>query len=150
MRKEIYKAIHRRLRAAFGDEIKHINLWNHNVEFIENEIPWECPAVFIEFNPIRWHTTGFNTGQGFRGMGSVSLHIVTQWSGSPMADGGLNEEELATFEWSRRIHAALSDLSGEGFHSFEINSTHTNHNHEELVENIDVYNVIYTRMIEKT
>ena len=30
-------------------------LWNHNVEFIEQEENWERPAVFVEFCPIRWN-----------------------------------------------------------------------------------------------
>ena len=34
--------------------IKHIDLWNHNVEFIEQEAAWERPAVFIEFVPFKW------------------------------------------------------------------------------------------------
>ena len=35
--------------------IKHIDLWNHNVEFLEQEAPWPRPAVFIEFVPFKWH-----------------------------------------------------------------------------------------------
>ena len=27
--------------------IKHIDLWNHNVEFIEQEEQWDRPAVFV-------------------------------------------------------------------------------------------------------
>lgn len=33
--------------------IEHVDLWNHNVEFIEQETAWERPAVFIEFQPIK-------------------------------------------------------------------------------------------------
>lgn len=29
--------------------VKHIDLWNQNVAFIEEESPWPRPAVFIEF-----------------------------------------------------------------------------------------------------
>ena len=50
MRKELYAAI----KAAVGKvpEVKHIDLWNHNVEFIEQEDSWARPAVFVEFGPI--------------------------------------------------------------------------------------------------
>ena len=43
--------------------IEHVDLWNHNVEFIEQETAWERPAVFIEFQPIKWNVivTGLNT-----------------------------------------------------------------------------------------
>ena len=44
-----------RLKEVGGGAIKHIDLWNHNVEFIEQEENWERPAVFVEFCPIRWN-----------------------------------------------------------------------------------------------
>ena len=49
MRKELYRMLCRELKAI--DLIKHIDLWNHNVEFIEQEENWERPAVFVEFCP---------------------------------------------------------------------------------------------------
>lgn len=45
VRKEIYQRIVEQLRTALGGEIKHIDLWNHNVEFIEQEQQWSRPAV---------------------------------------------------------------------------------------------------------
>lgn len=53
MRKELYRMLCRELKAI--DLIKHIDLWNHNVEFIEQEENWERPAVFVEFCPIQWN-----------------------------------------------------------------------------------------------
>ena len=44
MRKELYRLLCSELKAI--DLIKHIDLWNHNVEFIEQEENWERPAVF--------------------------------------------------------------------------------------------------------
>lgn len=38
MRKELYRMLCRELKAI--DLIKHIDLWNHNVEFIEQEENW--------------------------------------------------------------------------------------------------------------
>ena len=61
VRKEIYQRIVEQLRTALGGEIKHIDLWNHNVEFIEQEQQWSRPAVFVEFwcNQLAatWRTT---------------------------------------------------------------------------------------------
>ena len=74
MRKELYNEICNHLRKLYrlpdgsvchhvegtdvpeGAEriIKHIDLWNHNVEFIEQEENWARPAVFVEFKPIKW------------------------------------------------------------------------------------------------
>ena len=56
MRKEIYKMLCERLGNI--PEIKYIDLWNHNVEFIEQEDNWERPAVFVSFaqstGRLRW------------------------------------------------------------------------------------------------
>ena len=55
MRKELYNMLCKELKEVGGGLIKHIDLWNHNVEFIEQEENWERPAVFVEFCPIRWN-----------------------------------------------------------------------------------------------
>ena len=55
MRKEVYQMLCDRLKEVGGGAIKHIDLWNHNVEFIEQEENWARPAVFVEFRPIRWN-----------------------------------------------------------------------------------------------
>ena len=48
-------------------------------------------------------------------------------------------DDFAAFELSERIFSVVRGLRGENFHGMELITTHTNHNHEELLENIDVY-----------
>ena len=64
MRKELYNILCKELKEVGGGLIKHIDLWNHNVEFIEQEENWERPAVFVEsarYAGMRlW--TGWNIG----------------------------------------------------------------------------------------
>lgn len=51
MREELFEAI----KTAMADtEVKHIDLWNHNVEFLEQEDAWPLPALFVEFGEITW------------------------------------------------------------------------------------------------
>ncbi len=38
--------------------IRHIDLWNEQVEFIEQEEPFDTPAVFIEFRDQRKNLRG--------------------------------------------------------------------------------------------
>ena len=48
----IYEALARALESIEDDGgrlIRHVDLWNRNVEFIEDEQLWPRPAVFIEF-----------------------------------------------------------------------------------------------------
>lgn len=130
MRKELYNAIKEKL-ASDVPEVKHIDLWNHNVEFIEQEEGWERPAVFVEFGKIDWSPF---QGGGQRGKGLLTIHLVTDW-----ADGGHD----AAFDLEEKVHAALDGLSGESFNGMALVETITNHNHEEILESIDSYAVRY-------
>ena len=109
--------------------INHVDLWNRNVEFIEQETAWERPAVFIEFAPVRWRT--ISEGEEYRTDGRVLLHIVTDWTDTA---GGIDDLDL-----SETIHAAVAGLYGDSFSGFDLAETHTNHDHEEIVESIDIY-----------
>lgn len=108
-----------------------VDLWNHNVEFIEQEDGWERPAVFVEIGPIS--CSPFQ-GTVQRGRGVVRVHIVTDWN-----EGG----HEAAFGLSGKVYAALEGLSGDTFNGMALVETSTNHNHEEILESIDSYAVRY-------
>ena len=123
-RKGLYAAIRAKLGADV-EEVKHIDLWNHNVEFIEEEAGWDRPAVFVEFGTISWQPY---VGGGYRGEGSVRLHIVTDW-----VEGG----QEAAWDLIEKIRAAMEDVEGERFHGLHLTETLTNHNHEDILESIE-------------
>ena len=131
-RKELYNAIEARIRESVPD-VKHIALWNHNVEFIEDEQAWERPAVFVEFGQIDWRLF---TDKSYRGTGKLRLHVVTDWS----------DEE--PFFLTDKIVEAVDGLKGETFNGMALLTTYTNHNHEELVESIEEFAVRYFRGAE--
>lgn len=130
MRKELFNAIKSKL-ASDVPEVKHIDLWNRNIEFIDQEDVWERPAVFVEFGKIEW--SPFQGGCQ-RGKGIITIHLVTDW-----ADGGYD----AAFDLCHKVHTALDGLSGEDFNGMALMETNTNHNHEEILESIDSYAVRY-------
>lgn len=160
MRKELYKAICDRLgrlyklsdgsvyKLAEGMEapegaerlIPHIDLWNHNVEFIEQEENWARPAVFVEFCPICWNA--LVNGVEYRAEPQVNLHIVTDWAGAASAGSELEEEALEVFDLPELIHEKLSCMEGETFKVFDLEESQTNHNHEDIVESIEVYSCV--------
>ena len=145
MRKEIYKAICQRLKRVDNGAIQHIDLWNRNVEFIEQEDGWSRPAVFIEFGPIIWQPlTG---GHVFRGDAVLKLHIVTDWKGSAADGSPYQDESLAYLELSQKIQQELMDMSGESYDSIRLTESHTNHDHEEIVESVEVYKFRCNRKI---
>lgn len=130
MRKELYNAIKAKLTAEVP-EVAHVDLWNHNVEFIEQEEGWARPAVFVEIGSI---TCAPFQGRGHRGKGLVRLHIVTDWTESG---------HDAAWDLCGKIQSALEGLGGEYFGGMTLVAIDTNHNHEDILESIDSYEVRY-------
>lgn len=169
MRKELYKEICTRLSHLYmlpdgsiteyvhedeADEIpegysrvvRHIDLWNHNVEFIEQEENWERPAVFVEFCPIRWNA--MVNGVEYRAEPEVKLHIVTDWKGAASEGSPFMEEALEVFDLPKLIHERLACMEGDTFAEFDLVESQTNHNHEEIVENIEVYRCVAFKRLQ--
>lgn len=109
------------------EAVKHVALWNHNVEFIEQEQPWDRPAVFIEIMPVDWRCVV--PLKEYHAVVTVKLHIVYDWS----------EDEMNDFDLEGAISDAVIGLKGESFSPLEPVGSMTNHNHEEIVEDIDSY-----------
>lgn len=133
MRKELYRAICSRLQEMVP-EVVHMDMWNQNVEFAEEESVWGTPAVFVEFGPINW--TLFKEGNIYRGVGKVMLHIVTEWSGA---------EDDSAMLISDKVVAAVAGLRSKNSDPLNLQETYTNHNHESLVESIEVFSLRYLR-----
>lgn len=120
-------------------EVQHVDLYNENVEYVDEESPWERPAVFIEFGDIEWRPlTGSKLSQ--RGEGDVMLHIVTDW-----ADGGFE----AAYHLTNKVLNALvgTGANTEVYTSYCPHTTMTCRSHGELMENIEVMHVKYLRTI---
>ena len=162
MRKELYNKLRTRLHALcvnaageyeiapaeMDDElcnraIKHIDLWNQNVEFIERETAWDRPAVFIEFEPIHWKS--IVPSIEYRAEARVRLHIVTDWA-TAVEDGTDGAGKF--FELPDKIHEVIAGLEGENFKDFTLEESLTNHNHEEIVESIEVYSFVAFKSTE--
>lgn len=145
MIQEIYDALAEAIRPLGGGIIRHIDLWNQNVEFIDEDEAWDRPAVFIEFGEIIWDPFK-GPVEGLTGRGEILLHVVTDWKGSA-ADGSMSREEtLGDYDLPVMIHSALQGLRGNGFRNLCLSRTMINHNHQELLENIEVYRVTYERL----
>lgn len=114
-------------------EIAHVDLWNENVAFLERERPWPMPAVFIEFAPIRWRALA--DGVEYRAEAEVRLHIVSPWECLPEYHAQMAE----LFVLPTLIHERLAGLGGDTFQALDLVESLTNHNHEEIVEQIEVY-----------
>lgn len=151
MRKELYEAIKASVSSLRADAtgafymlpddmdsdldidknvFKHIDLWNQNVEFIEQDAPWERPALFIEFCPIRWNT--IVPGVQYAAEPQIRFHIVSDW----VED---TEMDSLALRLPDALHLSIAGLSGMSFRDFTLAESHTNHNHEDIIESIEVY-----------
>lgn len=145
MRKHLYLDLVRILKDV--PAIKHVDLWNRNVEFIEEDEAFPMPAVFVEFGQIDWSPlTG--TTLNWRGTGTLNLHIVTEWNGKAEPETAEMEQNLVGWRIAEAIHHKLEDLCGRGYDGLTAVTTITNHDHEDIVDNIEVYKFKARRKIE--
>lgn len=126
MRKSIYERIKAALLAS--GEIKHVAPWNRNVEFVDTDEPWERPAVFIEFKAIKWAQT---KEPSQRGTGQIHLHIVTDWTSDDTCTDA--------FDMAGKVDDIVEAINGRGCSRFALEESHTCHDHEELLESIEVF-----------
>lgn len=142
MKKQLYLAIIDRLKDIPGadDEplFKHFDLWNQQVEFIEQETPFQTPAVFVEFLPLQWRTLGNRVQDADL---TTRLHIVTEWH-SLTADYTPDEEQelaLAYLDIVDSVVAALQGFSAPNTNTWMRTKTIPNHNHERFVDSVEEY-----------
>ena len=146
MRKHLYKDLCRILMDIPG--VEHVDLWNQDVEFLDESAAFPRPAVFVEFGQIDWEPLSSPT-PCWRGSGTVNLHIVTDWNGDAAPDSESMDDNLMGWKLAERIHLAVEGMSGIGYDSLRCVSTITNHNHEDIVDNIEVYRFKAKRTLPK-
>ena len=133
---------------ALPELVAHIDLWNQNVEFVEEDEAWARPAVFIEFCEIRWDPYK-GPENGMTGKGEIRFHIVTDWKGSAAAGSAYKDETLKDYDIASALSTALMGLTGHQFRNLLPSGTLVNHNHEELLENIEIYQITYDRRYDE-
>ncbi len=124
MRRFLYLSLIERLKRLTDRDgrpvIRTFDLWNEQISFLEQEDPFDVPAVFIEFRPVKWAGGG------------------TQ--GSAREGSGFQRQTLERFDLLDRMDRHLFNLSGDdgstSFSLFRRTGSSTNHNHEELVEDV--------------
>ena len=110
--------------------IQHVDVWNHNVEFIDQEQAWHRPAVFVEFGDMQWQYVK----EGHRRTRfQLMLHLVCDYT----EQGDMESQ----WELSDTVISAIRGISTEDFDISTVESTQTNHNHEDLIEEVLTFNV---------
>ncbi|GHT15077.1 hypothetical protein AGMMS4956_14280 [Bacteroidia bacterium] len=130
MRKQLYNFISDLLRAIDGEPVKHIDIWNNQIAFIEDEQPFATPAVFIEFAPIRWNFVG---GTTYEADITFTLHVVTdsrvkRWS-----------DVILVFDLLDVIHSVLHGAQLENTSQIIRTASTTDNLFGELMHNQETY-----------
>lgn len=141
-RYHLYESLEQAIRTYLNDKVKHVGLWNQDTEFLEESLPFERPAVFVEFGPITWDTVFKAWPVCARGVGDVKLHVVTDWNG--------DRDSMTALELSQKVAGVLMSIGDieHGFAVMKPGQTLTNHNHEQILENIEVLSVKWQQVYD--
>lgn len=128
-RKEIYKDI-RRIALGEGAEgepmFSSVAWWNKNIEFLEEDTPFDFPALFVEFGTVEYAPQ--KSGDRDMGQCDVLLHVVV--------DG--HESDLFGFIDSLdRCERLISALRASPWYLRRLQSV-SNHDHGEIIEFLEV------------
>lgn len=159
MIKNLYLAIEQLLLAITDEQpqpqhiFKHCDLWNRQVEFIEQETPFLTPAIFVEFLEIPWQTDGRSVQDADL---TIRLHIVTPWfanTASDIADTAVRSAALAYLDLPtvlfRKLHGKHGDIIDNtdtshpvtlgSFNALTRIASRPNHDHERFVDSVETY-----------
>ena len=138
MRRDIYIALRRLIRQEIP-EIKHLGLWNENMEELSGGLLFDTPAVFVEFAPVTF--TG--SGQGIpRAPMEIILHLVHKYTPEDphqeLEDGSYDrpdhlDDPLDYLDLLEQLETAPIGLSGNHFSGLQLVSSDLDHQHGELM-----------------
>ncbi len=142
MKKQLYLDIVTRLKTIVTDDevpvpvFKHFDLWNRQVEFLEQETPFEFPAIFIEFMPHNWETMGKRRQQSDI---KIRLHVVTRWFAQTADYSPDSNEALEYLDLVNKVTACMQSADMTGSNAFMRTASLPNHNHVGLLDSIEEY-----------
>lgn len=134
MRKQIFKAIADAVAAVPG--VSFVDLWNNQVQTLNGGKAFPFASVFIEFETLQWKQQNMGAR---RGSLEVRLHVVTRAVATHGHKDPRINEALAVFDLLDSINRAMQDLRGANFSGFMLTASATNHDHAEIVENVECY-----------
>jgi hypothetical protein len=144
MRKQFYLDLVEKLKSvveAIGDidpvpVIKHFDLWNKQIEFLEKERPFKFPAVFVEFLPIDYRQLGLQAQEAEL---TFRLHVVSKTLAGSADNANYKKIFLEHLDLNDAIHYCLSGWNTSYSGPLVRIQSIPNHDHEQIIEEIEVY-----------
>jgi hypothetical protein len=135
MRKQIYMAVIARMKQQVP-AVQHISLWNENMEHLEQENGYCLPAVFVEFEPMKWKQVGLGAKTATL---CLLLHVVTETLADPSDGSQYQDDALEVFGIINDVVYAITGLSGECFNRLMHVETIPDHNHAQIQHDVEVF-----------
>lgn len=117
---------------------QHFDMWNEDVLQLTKLRPFATPALFVEFDTVRWEYNGQKVRQADI---PIRLHVVTATAATAEVGGRYLERALERFDIIDGVTQALLSFSfNDGvrqagtFRHFE---AATDHNHEQVRDDIE-------------
>lgn len=130
-----------KIAAKAKQVIKTFDVWNNQLDYIEEEPPFALPAVFLEFLPIQWEARS----KGVRGADvSLTLHVVTANRAPSKGTLGMETQAFAFFDLLDAINYNLYNLKGDFFRYLTSAASATDHNYSEIIDSQETYTVQLT------
>lgn len=116
----------------------HFDLWNENIAQLTKQRPFPTPAVFFEFEPVRWSYAG----QRVREADVVlRLHVITTTVATAEAGNRYRDKALERFDIIDALTQALLGFSyDDGIRqagTMRAYESETDHDHGEVCEDIE-------------
>ena len=116
----------------------HFDLWNENIAQLTKQRPFPTPAVFFEFEPVRWSYAG----QRVREADVVlRLHVITTTVATAEAGNRYRDKALERFDIIDALTQALLGFSyDDGIRqagTMRAYESATDHDHGEVCEDIE-------------
>lgn len=134
MRKAVFKTIAEAVATIPG--VQFVDLWNNQVQTINGGTAFPFNAVFVEFEAVEWKQQNMGAR---RGTLAVRLHIVSRAVPTHGHNDPRINEALQIFDLLDNINAVMQGLRGDHFTGFMLTTSATNHDHSEIVENVERY-----------
>lgn len=108
---ELYKEIGQKIIDTLP-EVKHVDLWHEQINYLTEELPFSTPAVFIEFNTL----DATDIGEKVQHLTTqVDLHIFYETFSDTYMSAGMQEDALSYLELISKLNALFHGHSGVNY-----------------------------------
>ncbi len=137
------RTLYSEIREQLEGEIDgvHVRLWNNQLELLKTgeQIPFQFPAVFIDFPFIEWAQMGKGTQNSVL---TIRIHICFE-----SFQTAENEEDLDIFDLREEVYLALQDFKPTSAGKLMRISEQTDTKHSNIYHWIMDYNTSYQDVV---